>query len=121
MSQTVLGQLITLNPSKIIISTNRDEGKIIGGLKRFPGQEAAEKIRRSLTPFFDPDVVEIIHPQSGGDWGEADPAEIRRVFGPQDSSALAAPEVTERFAQESLGAGANCFDIDPDSSTLSFT
>ena len=120
MSQTVLGQLITLNPSKIIISTNRDEGKIIGGLTRHPGQEAAEKIRRSLIPFFDPDVVEIIHPQSGGDWGEADPAEIRRVFGPQDPGAPAESEATEGFTQESMETGANCFDIDPDPDTLSF-
>jgi hypothetical protein len=117
MSQTVLGQLITLNPTKIIISTNRDEGKVIGGITRRPGQEAAEKIRRSLIPFFDPDVVEVIHPQSGGDWGEADPSEIRRVFGPQDSSAPVAPE---GLSQESSETGANCFDIDPDPATLSF-
>ena len=118
MSQTVLGQIITLNPSQIIISTNRDEGKIMGGLKRFPGQEAAQKIRNSLTPFFDPEIIQVIHPQTGGkDWAESTAEEIHRVFGPQDSSA---PAATEGFTQESLETSANCFDIDPDPDTLSF-
>ena len=119
MSQTVLGQLITLNPNQIIISTNMDEGKVIGGITRRPGQEAAEKIRRSLTPFFDPDMIITRHPdgKSGKDWGDASTEDIQRAFGPQDSSAPAEPE---KPVQESVETGANCFDIDPDPDTLSF-
>lgn len=115
MSQTVLGQLITLNPTQIIISTNMDERKVIGGITRRPGQEAAEKIRRSLTPFFDPDVIITRHPEGGGkDWGESSAEEIQRAFGPQE-------EPTQEPAQESSETGANCFDIDPNPDTLSFT
>lgn len=111
MSQTVLGQLITLSPREIIISTNRDEGKIIGGLVRRPGQEAAEKIRRSLTPFFDPEMIRTVHPQTGGkDWAETPPEEIRQVFGPLDSQ--------EGSPQESHPI---YLDINPDPATLSFT
>lgn len=109
MSQTVLGQLITLNPTQIIISTNMDEGKVIGGITRRPGQEAAEKIRRSLTPFFDPGVIITTHPTTK-DWGESSPEDIQRAFGPPDSQ--------EGSPQESHPI---YLDIDPDPATLSFT
>lgn len=109
MSQTVLGQLITLNPSQIIISTNMDEGKVIGGAIRRPGQEAAEKIQRALSPFFDPDVVATRHPTKK-DWGESSSEDIQRAFGPPDSQ--------EKSPQESHPI---YLDIDPDPTTLSFT
>lgn len=109
MSQAVLGQLITLNPSQIIISTNMDEGKIIGGVKRYPGQESAEKIRKALTPFFDPDIIVTRHPDAGTkDWGEATAEQIKLAFAPEKESP----------AYESTQTETN---IDPDPDTLSFT
>ena len=109
MSQVVLGQLITLNPSQIIISTNMDEGKIIGGVKRYPGQEAAEKIRKALTPFFDPDMIVTRHPEAGTkDWGEATAEQIRRAFGPEEETPVYESTQTET-------------NVDPDPDTLSFT
>lgn len=76
LSQAVLGHLITLNPSSIIVSTNRD-------LNHDVGQQAAAKIRNLLDTFFNRDIVEVKLPPSGTkDWGCATKEQIQSTFNP---------------------------------------
>ncbi len=73
ISQAVMAKIVSLNPQRIVVSTNSDE-------KHSVGQDAAARIARSLGRFFDDGVTEVVLPQTGKDWGCADPVEIRRVF-----------------------------------------
>lgn len=80
MSQTVVGHLITINPSSIIVSTNLDIEKIVNGRLKRPGQEAALRIKRTLDAFFDDGVVSILHPEGAKDWGASSSAQIHAAF-----------------------------------------
>lgn len=76
MSQVLLAKVIALNPSSIIVSTNRDT-------KHSVGQNAAVKIEQTLTRFFGDGVVSIVFPpQREGvkDWGGCLPEEIKAAF-----------------------------------------
>jgi hypothetical protein len=83
MSQAVLAKIIALNPASIIISTNRDKAKVIAGVQHYVGQEAAEKIRRTLSKFFDESAIQIVFPperEGQKDWGTATVEEIKLTF-----------------------------------------
>ncbi len=81
LSEELLGHLIAVNPACIIVSTNRDIEKMNGGRVKRAGQEAAERIKRTLDKFFRPDTVKIIHPPEGvKDWGEATKEQIQQAF-----------------------------------------
>ena len=81
MSQAVLAKLIMLNPSSIIISLNRDDGKMINGLVHYPGQEAAVKIERTLLSFFGDEIVRVVlTPEGVNDWGCATTEQIAATF-----------------------------------------
>ena len=75
LSQVLLAKVIAINPTSIIISTNRD-------VKHTVGQDAAAKIRRTLSKFFDESVIRVIHPPDGEgkDWGSSSPAAIKAAF-----------------------------------------
>ncbi len=74
MSETILGFLITTNPKRMVISTNRD-------IDPRKGQAAAERIRKTLCKFFDEDRVTIVMPPKGvKDWGEATDEQIHAAF-----------------------------------------
>lgn len=82
MSETILGFLVGRNPRQIIISTNLDDEKAMGGRVGRPGQEAAARIAKTLSTFFDEGVVSIMHPTEGvKDWGVASREQIRVAFG----------------------------------------
>lgn len=72
MSEAILGWLIAHNPHQIIISTNRDASGA--------GQQAAQKIERTLWKFFEREQVLTIHPTGCKDWGEASAQQIKDAF-----------------------------------------
>lgn len=79
MSQVLLAKVIALNPSSIIISTNRDVSK----RGHHAGQEGAAKIARTLSKFFDESVIQTVYPpdrEGLKDWGKATPEEIKAAF-----------------------------------------
>jgi hypothetical protein len=83
MSQTLLAKVIALNPTSILISTNRDKGKVIAGVQHYVGQEAAEKIKRTFSKFFDDNAIHIVFPPERDgqkDWGTATKEEIEATF-----------------------------------------
>jgi hypothetical protein len=68
MSQAVLAHLIAVNPSLIVVATNRDE-------KHTVGQDAAERIAKVLRTFFDEDRVKLALPPAK-DFGESTAEQI---------------------------------------------
>lgn len=78
LSQVLLAKVIAINPSTIIIATDRDVEKH----GKRAGQDAADKIRRTLSKFFDESVIQTVFPAEGGpkDWGAADEAAIKAAF-----------------------------------------
>lgn len=76
LSQALLAALVSLNPSSIVISTNRD-------VEHMAGQKAAVKIKIVLDTFFNSDIVSIVHPPlDRKDWGECDHEQIQAAFNP---------------------------------------
>ncbi len=96
MSQVVLGKIISANPTKITVATNRDEAKYnpATGARSWPGQEAAAKIKATLLKFFDEEKVHVVFPPEGAtvkgevikDWGAATCDQIRLALTPLPSS-----------------------------------
>lgn len=85
LSQALLGWLIAADPQEIIVSTNLDTPKLINGVMRRPGQDAAIRIHRALTQFFSAEAVRIVHPPQGvKDWNEATAGQIGEAFAPAD-------------------------------------
>ncbi len=68
-SSQQISYIISLGVKEIIISTNNDSAK------NNVGNEAAEKIKKQLSLFFNPNNIKIILPQSK-DWGCANEQEI---------------------------------------------
>lgn len=76
ISGAVIAKLIALNPTSIVISTNRD-------IKHTVGQEAADRIADMLGKFFDTERISIVFPPERGDckdWGTATKTEIEEAF-----------------------------------------
>lgn len=77
LSQALLAKVIALNPSSIIISTNRDT-------KHTVGQDAAARIAAVMRRFFDESVIRVVLPperEGQKDWGTATAEEIAAAFG----------------------------------------
>ncbi len=68
----VLGLLASANPTHIIISTNSDTERVNKrtGAISHPGQDAADKLRAKLVPFFGEERVLIRFPKAAKDWNE---------------------------------------------------
>ncbi len=103
LSDRLLGRLISLNPRKIRICTNRDKGKMMNGVLKYPGQEAAVRIHRKLSAFFDEDVLSINHPpelSDAKDFGLMTEVQIQNW-----QKSLDTPTKTDSLsgAQDSLG------------------
>lgn len=79
MSQVLLAKVIAINPNSIIISTNRDS-------KHTVGQDAAAKIKKTLSKFFDESVIHTVFPperEGVKDWGQLGlkhPEDIKAAF-----------------------------------------
>jgi hypothetical protein len=79
LSQVLLAKIIAINPSSIIISTNRDS-------KHTAGQDAAAKITKTLSKFFEESVIQtVLPPEREGlkDWGQIGlkhPEDIKAAF-----------------------------------------
>ena len=71
VNSKIISALVSSSVEKIIISTNNDSNKTSNW-----GQIAADRARRVLSNYFDEEKVIIRSPNTGGDWGEADTAEI---------------------------------------------
>ncbi len=74
LNARILGYLVSVNPTHIIISTNADTERVnkVTGAISHPGQDAADKLRAKLIPFFGEDRVIIRFPSIavGKDWNE---------------------------------------------------
>ncbi len=68
----VLGFLVSANPSHIIISTNADTERVNKrtGAISHPGQDAADRLRAKLIPFFGEERVVIRFPRAEKDWNK---------------------------------------------------
>lgn len=74
MSPAVLAALISMNPDRIIVSTNRDT-------KHTVGQDAAARIVGVLARFFSEERLSVVLPPYGvNDWGEATRDQIAAAF-----------------------------------------
>lgn len=67
----LLKAIIRLDPRHIIIATNNDENKA--------GQKAASKMRNTLESFFDPNQIQVSHPNKN-DFGDQTPEENREWY-----------------------------------------
>jgi hypothetical protein len=74
LNARVLGLLVSVNPTHIIISTNADTERVnkVTGAVTHPGQDAANKLRAKLIPFFGEERVIVRFPPAaiGKDWNE---------------------------------------------------
>ena len=68
----ILGFLVSVNPRAIVISTNADTERVNKrtGAITHPGQDAADKLRAKLVPFFGEERVVVRFPKAAKDWNE---------------------------------------------------
>lgn len=92
LNARILGFLVSVNPTHIVISTNADTERVnkVTGAVSHPGQDAADKLRVKLVPFFGEERVLIRFPKAaiGKDWNEvlrAAPDEVRAFKAEVDS------------------------------------
>lgn len=90
LNARVLGFLASVNPTHIVISTNADTERVnkTTGVVIHPGQDAADRVRAKLLPFFGEERVLIRFPKAAKDWNEVlkvAPDELRAFKAEVDS------------------------------------
>lgn len=72
LNARMLGFLVSVNPTHIVISTNADTERVnkVTGAITHPGQDAAERLRARLVPFFGEERVLIRFPKAAKDWNK---------------------------------------------------
>ncbi len=70
LNARILGFLVSVNPQSIVISTNADTERVnkVTGAITHPGQDAADRLRAKLVPFFGEERVLIRFPKAAKDW-----------------------------------------------------